>query len=89
MPTDKPQTSQSDLISVRKRMDYLPNPLNPIRTVLDLATGTFIKGVWNGIWSFVTNPQVDYGPGSGGSSIRESKDATQRMVDQMRQRRTQ
>ena len=67
MSTDKPQTSQSDL---KKRMEYLPNPLDPIRTLLDFATGTFVKGVWNGIWSFVTNPHVDYGTsGGGGTSI--------------------
>lgn len=77
MPTNKPQTSQGisesihpDLIRIKKRMDYLPNPLDPIRTILDFATGTFVKGVWNGIWSFVTNPHVDYGTsGGGGTSI--------------------
>jgi hypothetical protein len=99
MPTNKPQTSQgisesiqSDLIRVKERMEYLPNPLDPIRTLVDFATGTFIKGVWNGIWSFVTNPHVDYGTGGSGdppTTIREAKDATQRMVEQLRQRHTQ
>lgn len=76
MPTNKPQTSQgisestqSELIRMRKQMEYLPNPLDPIRTLVDFATGTFVKGVWNGIWSFVTNPHVDYGTSGGGTSI--------------------
>lgn len=80
MPTNKPQTSQGtvseslqrDLIRMKERMAYLPNPLNPIRTLVDFATGTFIKGVWNGIWSFVTNPHVDYGTSGGGASIQEA-----------------
>lgn len=78
MPTNKPQTSQEtfeervrrDLIRLRERT-AMPgyNPLNPIRTILNPEVHNFIKGIWTGIWSWVTNPHVDYGTSGGGTSI--------------------
>jgi hypothetical protein len=57
----------TDLSRLKERV-AMPgyNPINPIRTILNIASSNYIKGIWTGIWSFVTNPHVDYGTGGSG-----------------------
>jgi hypothetical protein len=62
--------------------------VGPLNTSSD-GLGTYIKGVWNDLWGWVTGGGGNATPQGGGSIIRDSKDATQRMVDEMRRRQTQ
>lgn len=49
------------------------------------AIGNYIKGIWTGIWSFVTNPHVDYGTGGGGgTSIPDAIKAREDLQEIMR-----
>ena len=48
------------------------------------AIGNYIKGIWNGIWSFVTNPQVDYGTSGGGTGIPDAIKAREGVQESLR-----